>query len=135
MTPDFYDAHERHWEDAELLERELRLATADQLYGIAAECGLKRLMLCFGMPFNNDMPSDKRDCVHANKIWDRYTIYAAGHNGVGYLLSAVNPFSDWDIAQRYGHRSEFDTARITPHRQGAELVRQKLAQAKREGLI
>jgi len=40
---DFLDAHERHWEDAELLFGNRRWANADHLYGLAAECGLKAL--------------------------------------------------------------------------------------------
>ncbi len=43
MQADFLDAHERHWQDAELLLTNQRLANADHLYGMSAECGLKRL--------------------------------------------------------------------------------------------
>ena len=49
IPTDFYDAHHRHWEDAERLYHNERWANADHLYGIAAECGLKRLMIAFGM--------------------------------------------------------------------------------------
>lgn len=60
MSVDFLDAHRRHWEDAELLHEHARWANANQLYGIAAECGMKRLMLVFGMPLdsNREMPRD-----------------------------------------------------------------------------
>jgi hypothetical protein len=40
MNADFLDAHYRHWQDAELLFGRGRLANADHLYGLAAECGL-----------------------------------------------------------------------------------------------
>lgn len=50
MNPDFLDAHDRHWNDAEYLFAALRWANADHLYGLSAECGLKRLMIAFGMP-------------------------------------------------------------------------------------
>ncbi|MGI6300526.1 MAG: hypothetical protein ACOX52_05630 [Verrucomicrobiota bacterium] len=49
MKTDFLDAHHRHWEDAELLKKRGRWANADHLYGLSAECGLKRLMQAFGM--------------------------------------------------------------------------------------
>jgi hypothetical protein len=52
MQADFLDAHERHWQDAELLLTNQRLANADHLYGMSAECGLKRLMLAFGMTYD-----------------------------------------------------------------------------------
>ncbi len=42
MSVDFGDAHIRHWKDAELLYCVQHLANADHLYGMAAECGLKR---------------------------------------------------------------------------------------------
>jgi hypothetical protein len=53
MNTDFYDAHQRHWDDAELLYEKQRWANADHLYGMAAECGLKQLMLAFGMTFDS----------------------------------------------------------------------------------
>lgn len=49
MVTDFMDAHHRHWEDAELLFNASRWANADHHYGMVAECGLKRLMIVFGM--------------------------------------------------------------------------------------
>lgn len=52
MQVDFLDAHFRHWEDVEQLFQQHRLANADHLYGLAAECGLKRLMMVFGMLLN-----------------------------------------------------------------------------------
>ena len=45
MYIDFLDAYLRQWEDAEMLFGSERWATADHLYGLAAECGLKRLMI------------------------------------------------------------------------------------------
>ena len=49
---------ERHWLDAEQLFHLTppRLANADQLYGLSAECGLKALMHKWGMELNNNKP-------------------------------------------------------------------------------
>ena len=44
LTEDFLDAMDRHWRDAELLRSSERLANADHLYGLSAECGLKALL-------------------------------------------------------------------------------------------
>ena len=52
MQANFLDAHERHWGDAERFFSAGRYANADHLYGMAAECGLKRLMVHFGMAVN-----------------------------------------------------------------------------------
>jgi hypothetical protein len=138
MKADFLDAHERHWVDAEGLFQAQRWANADHLYGIAAECGLKRLMLAFGMPYDNDndRPKKSRDRIHANGVWARFESYRCGHHhGAGYALTTPDPFADWDVAQRYAHQSNFDQARAEAHQAGAILVRKLIQKAKWEGLI
>lgn len=137
MQSDFSDAYQRHFEDAEILFRNQRLANADQLYGISVECGLKRLMLAFGMQFDNanDRPTNRSDRVHANEIWVRYESYRCGHNrGTSYVLPP-NPFADWDVSQRYAHQSNFDEIRVSPHKSAAELVKTLMKRARMEGLI
>lgn len=47
---DFFDAHERHWGDGEILFNAQRWANADHLYGLSAECGMKAVMVGLGMP-------------------------------------------------------------------------------------
>lgn len=138
MQADFLDAHERHWSDAERLLHAQRWANADHLYGMAAECGVKRLMLAFGMPFDptKDWPANKQDRTHANGIWARFESYRCGHHqSAGYALTTPNPFANWDVGQRYAHQSNFDHARVQAHQAGANLVRQLVQKAKREGLI
>lgn len=70
MQADFLDAHQRHWQDAKLLFQAQRWANADHLFGMAAECGLKRLMQAFGMPFDSDgdRPAKLEDRKHANEV-------------------------------------------------------------------
>lgn len=138
MNADFFDACERHRHDAEYLYGIQRWANADHLYGMAAECGLKRLMQVFGMLFDTtkNRPSDKNDQRHADVIWTRYESYRCGHHqGASYALPAANPFADWNVSQRYARQSHFDQARVDPHRQGAEQVRQLVKKAMVEGLL
>ncbi|MEX8506166.1 hypothetical protein [Leptothrix ochracea] len=138
MQADFLDAHQRHWQDAELLFGLQRLANADHLYGMAAECGLKRLMLAFGMPFNpqNDRPKRREDREHADGIWERLETYRHGHTkGPGYALPNFAPFSDWKADQRYAAQQNFDEARVNRHRAGAEHVCNLIRKAEREGLL
>ncbi|BDV00183.1 hypothetical protein TDMWS_02680 [Thermodesulfomicrobium sp. WS] len=138
MQTDYLDAHERHREDAELLFQTQHWANADHLYGIAAECGLKRLMLAFGMPYDtsNDRPAIGSDRKHADILWARYESYRCGHHlGAGYALTTPNPFDDWDVGQRYAHRSNFNRDRVEAHRSGAEAVGQLIQKARWEGLI
>lgn len=138
MQADFLDAHERHWDDAGCLFQAQRWANADHLYGMAAECGLKRLMLAFGMSFDatKDRPAKPDDRVHANGIWARFESYRSGHaQGTGYVLSADSPFEDWDVSDRYAHRSSFDQVRAQAHQAGAAAVCRLIQQAQREGLL
>lgn len=102
MQADFLDAHDRHWDDAEYLRQMRRWANADHLYGFATECGLKRLMLAFDMPFDSakDAPTELKDRKHTDEIWARYESYRCGHHrGAAYALPAANPFSDWTATQ------------------------------------
>ena len=55
---DYSDAHDRHWEDAELLRTRGRLANADHLYGFSAERGLKAAMQSLRMPFRKKHVQD-----------------------------------------------------------------------------
>ncbi|MGM0542562.1 MAG: SAM-dependent methyltransferase [Pseudomonadota bacterium] len=137
MQSDFLDASERHWQDAEQLFESQRWANADHLFGIAAECGLKRLMLAFGMQLDqSDRPKNDKDRKHADRIWMRYETYRSGHlQGVAYGLELANPFIDWDVAQRYANQAWFDQARVEPHRMGAEKVHQLIRKAQWDGLI
>lgn len=138
MSTDYLDAHERHWLDAELLYSYDRLANADHLYGLASECGLKRLMLVFGMRFDSrhDIPLTRDDRQHIDAIWDRYEAYRSGHHhGVSYILSPDNPFDDWHISQRYAHRSDLTKADVNRHRDGAGHVHRLIQKAQMEGLM
>lgn len=138
MQADFLDAHERHWEDAKRLFQAQRWANADHLYGMAAECGLKQLMLAFGMPFDTarNQPSRRSDQVHADGIWARFESYRCGHHrGAGYVLPVPNPFDDWNVSQRYANQSHFDRARAQRRQSGAASVRELVRKARREGLL
>ena len=136
MNTDFIDAHERHHDDADHLHASARYANADHLYGISAECGLKRLMQVFGMPTGPHGPLDRADWKHADKIWVRFGAYQSGHaSGARYALPPSNPFSDWRIDQRYAHRTEFTAAVVQPHTTAARLVEGLIHQARRDGLL
>lgn len=138
MQADFLDAHERHWDDAERLLQAQRWANADHLYGMVAECGLKQLMLAFGMLYDaaRDRPDSRQDRVHANGAWARFESYRSGHaQGMGYVLPLSNPFANWDVADRYAHQANFDQARVQGHQAAAQTVRGLIAKAQREGLL
>lgn len=138
MQVDFLDAHERHWDDAERLFKAQRWANADHLYGMAAECGLKRLMLAFGMPFDaaKNRPANASDRQHVDGIWARFESYRCGHHqGAGYALPPTNPFDDWHVSQRYAHQRYFDQPLAQAHQSGARAIRALVRQAQKEGLL
>ncbi|WP_395734835.1 SAM-dependent methyltransferase [Prosthecobacter sp.] len=138
MQADFLDAHGRHWDDAERLHQAQRWANADHLYGMATECGLKRLMLVFGMPWDvaKDRPAQADDRVHADGIWARFESYRSGYvQGIGYGLPVTNPYLNWCVSDRYAHQSNFDQTRTQAHQSGAQAVRDLIIKAQREGLL
>ena len=138
MAADFHDAHNRHWDDAELLYESERWANADQLYGLSAECGLKRLMMAFGMQIDpaKDWPQDRADRVHANGCWVRYETYRSGiYSGANYSLPPLDPFGNWDISQRYENQSCFSEDYVTPHKSGADEIHKLIKKAVLEGII
>lgn len=138
MQADFLDAHERHWCDADRLFSAGRYANADHLYGMAAECGLKRLMVRFGMTVNpaTGAPKNSSDWKHANNIWARFESYRNGRvEGVDYGLPTPNPFDNWDVSDRYAHQSSFNHAGVQLHQAGAAVICDLIKKAQREGLL
>jgi len=122
---DFADACDRHWEDAESLLVIERLANADQLFGLAAECGLKCTMLRLGMNVDPEgVPAEKKHKVHIDRLWDTFRSFAGDREGSRYAaqLPADNPFSDWSIHDRYAHRRHFAGEAVRSHRDGAAAV-------------
>ena len=120
---DFEDAHRRHWTDAKFLYRDRRLASADRLYGLSVECGLKAVMKTFGMRVDKQgSPKDRTYMAHMPELWERFTNFAAGRGRKRYLegMAAIgDAFSDWAIADRYAHRETFQSADVDKHRKAA----------------
>lgn len=134
VKTDFLDAFERHWGDAELLFLEERWPNADHLYGVAAECGLKRLMSSFGMLCNDNGPVDINDRKHANEIWNRYESYRSGRGSLEYILPQ-NPFADWDVSDRYANSSNFNSTSTSKHQSGARIVKDLIKKAQLAGIL
>ena len=136
MESDFLDSHLRHLEDAELLHSNERWANADQLFGLTVECGLKCLMQVFGMETDDKgSPKKKDDWKHANGIYERYDAYREGYNAGAYQLSNSTAFNDWNISDRYAHRSHFNQAKVDSHRDAAKEIETLINKAKLEGLL
>ncbi|EKT4474288.1 SAM-dependent methyltransferase [Pseudomonas putida] len=137
MNADFLDAHRRHMIDGEALFQASRLANADQLFGFAVECGLKRLMVGFGMLVDaTGSPTNRKDWLHADKVWDRYETYrSSSGGGANYVLPSPNPYLDWNASQRYANSSDVLLPNVEIHRTAAETVAALVKKAVLEGLI
>lgn len=133
---DFQDACDRHWDDGECLLAKGQLANADQLFGLAAECGLKHTMLRLGMNVDSEgVPTEKAHRVHIDRLWETFHAFANDRNGARYAsyLPANNPFSKWSIHNRYAHRRHFTNDTVGAHRDGAKSVRDLLRTTEVDG--
>jgi len=113
----------RHWNDAQHLEAEARLPNADQLYGIAAECALKSVMLGLNMPMhpNGTRPASPF-AVHVNLLWPLFHSFANGPTGQAYvnLVPNANPFQCWSVHDRYEDGNTFTAAVVQARKDGAK---------------
>lgn len=130
---DFRDAAERHWEDAEYLSKDSRIANADHLFGLSAESSLKAVMRALGMTLRADgAPTESQYRVHIDLLWEEFVFFADERSGVHYashLFGHPNPFTDWNVNQRYNHRSGITSAIAKKHWEGARMAKQILEDA------
>ena len=137
LPADFVDAHRRHWDDAELLFDHARWASADQMYGFSAECGLKAVMKALEMPVDDDTgaPKKRRHWKHVQDLWPVFRTFAQGHGGARYSgrLPEDNPFRDWSHHDRYAHRGHWEEASLERHREAAREVLNVVQLAQQDG--
>lgn len=127
MDIDFKNAARRHNESAKLLYDKKFYGDSDHLYGLAAECGLKAIMVKLGAPTKNDDLKKDAHRKHMDKLWDEYNSFLNGRTASNYSLPfQENPFKDWHIDQRYAGSKHFDQDRVQPHQQATMAVLAKL---------
>lgn len=132
---DFVDAHRRCLEDAELLFENSRWATADHLYGLSAECGLKAVMKGLGMRVDaRGAPVDAQFRKHVRELWSEFGHFVMGRDKPDYVL-AGDPFANWSIHDRYANRRRFANEDVAPHRQATFRVRRLIQRAGRDGVL
>ncbi len=113
MTEQYDQAALRHFQDASLLENNQRLANADQLYGLAAECALKWVWSQTGTPFKKE---------HLNKLWGQASLLSKTPSHLSTILSQPNPFADWSVEQRYMGDSVVTQSSLDRHRKMTRLL-------------
>jgi hypothetical protein len=131
MTENFSNAASRSWRDANFLLQDARLATADHLFGVSAECALKAVMVAL-----SGTKLSHRYKIHLPKLWDEFIAYvpSSGTNAYASLLAA-NPFKSWDVSDRYGHDTAFTQTRVDSHRDAALQAQRVLEQARLDGRL
>lgn len=113
----------RHWRDAQLLERENCVENADQLYGLTAECAIKKALVELPAFANSGkLHLDYKE--HINVLWSRVKHQSLQKRYPDLLafLKATNPFSDWDMEQRYAADSIVSSEAIQRHRNTAKRL-------------
>lgn len=121
MKTDFKNAYIRHQKDANNLFDNKRYANADHLYGLAAECALKAVMIKLEPSLvdqNGDLVN-QGDRIHIDKLWEHFRFFLQGRTASTYLAhisSSKNPFSNWNINDRYAHEKRFTQSSISSHR-------------------
>jgi len=128
MSIDFKNAARRHYASAELLYKNQYWGDADHLYGFAAECLLKAIMVALGAPTKSDDLKKDSHRRHIDGLWGEYNSFVSGRNQSNYLVSIDNPFANWDVAQRYAGSQYFDNSLVMPHREATEKLLKLLQQ-------
>ncbi len=107
MTRNFKDAAIRHFSDADYLFAANRKPNAGQLYGFCAECGIKALLILFGLPIeknSGDLLTKSQFKMHINGlIANLYSFVPSDRTYFSYLgmIPGITMFRDWSVDHRY----------------------------------
>jgi hypothetical protein len=138
---DFQGASKRHYQDAELLIANKRIPNAGHLLGFAAECGIKALLVAYGLetdPQTGDIKEARppRYKTHVNTLINNVQTFAVSRQYSKYLgmMPNLKAFSDWDTGHRYWNGAAIPPAH-SRWRNAAREVVQMLDQAKLDGVL
>ncbi|GAA3362790.1 hypothetical protein [Saccharopolyspora gregorii] len=141
-TTRFAEAAVRHYQDALLLRERQRLANADHLAGISAECALKAIFIGhLGGVIQDDLPKNpakpKRTYGHLPGLWHELSLVVAGRTGGAFhqAISAANPFEHWKVFERYSDGAHTDAARADAHLAEAQKILFLHEQAQINGVL
>lgn len=106
----------RHFVDAGILEERRRLANADQLYGLAAECAIKWVW--------SSLPNPMVQRSHINQIWGQLPLqqWQKRYPGLYRILKSSRPFDGWSVEQRYGRDDVVSETMLAGHREAAKRI-------------
>lgn len=113
----------RHWNDAELLEKERRRANANQLYGFAAECAIKSA-LCQLPGFAPEGELSPHYKAHINDLWKKVHVQGLQKRfpNLMMLMKQESPFDDWSVDHRYAREGTVSEDAYERHRKWAKRL-------------
>lgn len=102
-----------------------RFPNADQLYGFAAECALKAVLVGLNSRTRPDGSLDEQGTrVHIDRLWREYHATISGRSARQLHVAwdgRENPFGDWSTDLRYSADDDQPAAeRVTRHRRAAK---------------
>ncbi|MBK6725902.1 MAG: hypothetical protein IPG63_01370 [Xanthomonadales bacterium] len=125
-----------------------RLGNAGQLYGIAAECGVKAILVACGVPADSDGSIDRPGGVkgkafkeHFPKLHDAVLNLAHtipdGRTAATYLATMPHLacFFDWSVDHRFWRDAVLPTASVTNWQAAAGEVMTALDMATENGVL
>lgn len=134
-------AAKRSYDDAELLTSNMRQVNAGHLYGFASECGIKSLLVAYGLPTDpatGDIVESRPYAyrVHINSLISNMYAFLSGRGGAKYLglMPNINHFSNWKVEHRY-YLEAAVPASVSDWRDAAVEVMNMLDQAVLDGVI
>ncbi|MFN9965856.1 MAG: hypothetical protein ACK52N_03230 [Lysobacteraceae bacterium] len=141
-------AARRHFADADLLLSNGRQANAGQLLGLAAECGLKAIVVACGAATTQEGDVVNPQGLSGKGFKDHFPQLeqvATQHGGLlpdtrfstRYLarMQNLSAFSDWTVSQRYWCHSVVPIASIPNWKLAADEVMAVLDQAQQDGVL
>jgi hypothetical protein len=144
----YFESARRHFHDAGVLLGGSRSANAGQLFGIAAECGVKAILVASKVPVDTEGSIDRLPGVKGKGFRDHWPPLAqalidwAGaipdsRTASTYLsaLSNLAHFSDWRIDHRYWRDAALPLASVARWQAAAGEVMAALDQAKEDGVL
>jgi len=122
------EAAYRHNEAAKALPAD-RKDVAGYLFGLAAECAMKQLMIDLGVPgAKGPRRADNPYFVHFGELKTllRDDEHARRHRDMRKFTQDASFMQDWDIAMRYSDGKAVTTAMVERWRQNAKDILQEL---------
>ncbi|MEV7995010.1 hypothetical protein AB0O67_24830 [Streptomyces sp. NPDC086077] len=131
----FAKAATRHFHDADYLHTDSRLPSADHLYGFAAECAAKSLLLRFTDvamgPSNKPEIADAADPEnslqfgHVNQLVREIRLMAHGRGGAplySVLDGDLRAFRKWNVSTRYSDGTYAQAEMVERRRDAARRI-------------